>query len=330
MHRVDDRLRGNSIEQLLSKMLSNRQKKIELIKALLLENGDKLSTLHQAVRQNQLEAVKTYLLSRKGFELKGTKDQASLYEANIIGLELEDARGQTALFYAILHQNEEITELLLEHGAKIHHTNKLGITPLHLAAIQSNPKILSLVLKQDANINIIDREGETPLDYAVYIENVTTIRLLLEGAKSLTERCYNGALQKAVEGTQIEVLKELLLHQNGMKINAKNIYTGMSALHCAAAIGNFEAVKLLVEYGADVKAKKRKNKIYPIANKNTLTAKKLARQTNHTEIYDYLKSIEKKPSPQQRESSTNEKTNERETISVFKKNSICIEIIFSS
>ncbi|MCA9070382.1 MAG: ankyrin repeat domain-containing protein, partial [Planctomycetaceae bacterium] len=55
--------------------------------------------------------------------------------------------GMTALHWAVYHEDEKTTELLVKAGADVKAENRYGVTPLTLACTNGNPKIVEWLLE---------------------------------------------------------------------------------------------------------------------------------------------------------------------------------------
>lgn len=133
-----------------------------------------------------------------------------------------DGGGTPLLLHTVLYGNADAVKLLLESGADVNATNEAGATALMRAA--GSFEKIELLVKYGAKINTRSALGNTAL--------LTTARA-------------HGAA-KAVE----------LLLNAGAEVNATNVF-GASALMAAAASGDQDTVRLLLERGADVNAHSR-------------------------------------------------------------------------
>jgi ankyrin repeat protein len=127
--------------------------------------------------------------------------------------------GATGLCWAALRGNTAIAAKLLEAGANPDLTNELGIGPLSLAITNGSREMVKLLLENGAGPNVARENGETPL--------MTAARL-----------------------GQTDVMKMLLVR--GANANAREKKFGQTALMWAA--GQPESVRLLLEFGAGVRA----------------------------------------------------------------------------
>ncbi|KAF8247669.1 ankyrin [Wilcoxina mikolae CBS 423.85] len=143
------------------------------------------------------------------------------------------------LSLAIECNQEHIMELLLSRGAQIEANKRIisGKTPL-LMAVQFgiNSNLVEILLSHGANPNVRctndfnSFRGYTALHIAASsgdARSVEKVRMLLENAANTDDRV--GMTRKS----------------------------GRTAIHCAASVGNPEAIRHLVEYGANIKVKVR-------------------------------------------------------------------------
>ena len=85
----------------------------------------------------------------------------------------------TPLMASVLQEDLEMTKLLVDSGAALEETNRLGDTALMLNARTPRPDILKILIDKGANVNARARLGHTALIYAAYNGHVESIKLLL-------------------------------------------------------------------------------------------------------------------------------------------------------
>ena len=80
--------------------------------------------------------------------------------------------GGTPLHIAVLADQKEVAELLLENGADINARaeDEAGGTPLHWAAAIGRKQFAELLVEAGADVNATDINGYTPLDATLYYE----------------------------------------------------------------------------------------------------------------------------------------------------------------
>lgn len=146
-------------------------------------------------------------------------------------IDLPDMEGWRALHVAADSEAEDVLVWLLENGASVDSETvgfiRPGRTALHFAASKSSDtafRIVQELLKKGANPGLPTRfGGNTPLHYAV-------------------------------QGGSVEIVTKLLLHRSKHKPADPNTpnYSGVTALHKAAAVPGLEAiVEVLLQNGAN-------------------------------------------------------------------------------
>ena len=129
-----------------------------------------------------------------------------------------DGDGTTPLSWAAMRSNPAITARLLAAGADPNLTNELGIGPLGVAIANGSAEVTGLLLGRRADPNVARENGETPLMTAARMGRVDLMTVLLG---------------------------------KGAAVNARDRKFGQTALMWAA--GQPEAVRLLLEHGADIR-----------------------------------------------------------------------------
>ncbi len=83
-------------------------------------------------------------------------------------VEFADGNGITMLSRAVLNHEVDMARLLIERGANVNSTDKLGMTPLLWAASSSfgDTRMIDLLLKSGARADARNKEGLTALDLA--------------------------------------------------------------------------------------------------------------------------------------------------------------------
>lgn len=155
------------------------------------------------------------------------------------------------------------------------------VTPLGLACQRGNIEVINLLLAANAKTDMLcsmpDEEETffrilslTPLGIACAKGNAEVVKVLLASKVDVNAICVGVPGLGLPEG-------------NG----------AWTPLHIAAHFGHLEVTKLLVDNGADVFAVEKDKPLHKA------TPSKLARKSGHTEVADYLESIEAQHPPKE-------------------------------
>jgi len=140
----------------------------------------------------------------------------------------------------------KIIEWLAEQGVDINEPNNEGITALHLIAQKYSLELAEWFIKRVADINAKDKKGETPMDIAIKQGNLELMQLLKD----------NGA---AVKANSFYLRSDAKIYEWLEDNGANNVNIpgrdGLTPLHVAVKEYNFEAVKWLLNKGADCNIK---------------------------------------------------------------------------
>ena len=191
---------------------------------LLLKSGARITnkTLGVAISSENLELIQ--MLLNKGADVNS---------------HCGCSRDCTApLTEAIRLQNPEMTELLLESGAKI--TNET----LTVAVSSANHELIRMLLNEGADVNsycVSSGEYTAPLTEAIRLQNPEMTELLLESGAKIT----NETLTVAVSSANHELIRMLL--NEGADVNSYCVSSGECTTPLAEAIRlqNPETIELL-------------------------------------------------------------------------------------
>jgi ankyrin repeat protein len=75
-------------------------------------------------------------------------------------------QGVTVLMAAILKNNVQVAQMLVDKGADVSAKTEAGLTPLMFAASVGNPAMVKLLLAKGADAAVKDQLGKTASDYA--------------------------------------------------------------------------------------------------------------------------------------------------------------------
>lgn len=167
------------------------------------------------------------------------------------------SEGESWLNIAVRHQNKDLIELLLNHGADINQkTGSFKLSPLHIASAgnrgQTRIDICEMLIAHGAEINSQDKHGATPLHWAATVGCQTTAQLLINhnaNANAL-DFSHRTPLFEAARLHQLEIVNLLL--SCGAEVNITDNQRWTPLLCAFQNSGVNEIIKALVLYGADV------------------------------------------------------------------------------
>ena len=180
------------------------------------------------------------------------------------GLSINSVRqkpcNNTLLMEAIMSDNIEIVQWLINNGADINACNDYGNTPLlfaiavpDLKQVRNTRAIAMKLIRYNANVNVCSKRGKTPLILAAYLGFDDIVEYLItKGANvNACDDAGNTALMiNIIHQPTLSIMQELI--SNGANINVCN-KEGMTVL-CWAIDNYLQTALYLIENGADMSA----------------------------------------------------------------------------
>lgn len=191
---------------------------------------------------------------------------------------------ETPISFAIKEDQEDIVEMLLEHGADPNQTCSYNNKPIFLAIERNNIDITKNLLDKYANPNQVLANGNTVLTFAIKQENINIVNMLLNyGADVHQTASFDlghgkvtiTPLTLATTKGNADIVNSLL---NKHADPNKSDEDGTTPLFIAAKMGYVEIVKILLNNKADPNLRSR----------NNYTPLYIAVQNGHAEIVELL------------------------------------------
>ena len=147
------------------------------------------------------------------------------------------------------------------------------------AAYEGDLDKVKLLLKQGVKCNVIDQEGHTALMFAAFNGHSEIVLTLMDAGAEVDQKDLmdRTALLYGATGPFPETVKILLDHEADPNVVDSDEH--FSPLMHAAAEGNLEVVKVLLNYGADKALK----------DLDGDDASSFAAQAGHMQVVEYLK-----------------------------------------
>jgi ankyrin repeat protein len=150
---------------------------------------------------------------------------------------------------------EDLIRVVLEYGFDPNHRDACGNTPLHHAAMYGYLGSARILINAGADVNCKDKRNNTPLSCALYRGHTSVLTLLLDNGATMDNQLEHGGVNHlvsaAANGDQ-ELVKILLEKSNILDDTGSQILN--TALARAARSSNVEITKQLLAVGANVDA----------------------------------------------------------------------------
>ncbi len=166
-------------------------------------------------------------------------------------------RGMSLLHYAIIFNNVEVFDLLLENYININIVDSHGDTPAHYCVINNRMGFLKTLIRHNCDLSIKNADGHTPLYKACSLGRENMVSLFLESQKfdiMETDLKEETVFMALVRSRNLSLLNRLEV--NDTIVNTPN-YIGETPLHIASKAGDLQVISYLLEHHAFVNAKNK-------------------------------------------------------------------------
>lgn len=160
--------------------------------------------------------------------------------------------------------DRDAVKALLKNAADVNAAQGDGMTALHWAAMNGDAELAQMLIVAGANVKATTRLGAyTPLYLASQHGHASLIQALIKAGGDVKTGTTNGTtpLMAAAASGDVDAVRVLI--ENGADVNAKDGVRQQTPLMYAAASNRAAVITLLVSKGADVKAT---NKVSDLAN----------------------------------------------------------------
>jgi ankyrin repeat protein len=185
------------------------------------------------------------------------------------------------LCIASYNHNNEMIPALIANGADVNGKDSFNRTPLQNSLSKNGNETAIILLRNGADPNLGDKEF-TSMERAISKKDLVLIKELIKYKVNINERLEGGYtfLLHAAEGNNLEMAKILL--EAGADAKARKTFNGYTPLMIAASENYIDMVKLLAESNPET---------IKLEDKDGQTAWGLAKMNNNLKVADLLQKI---------------------------------------
>mmetsp|Transcript_12819 Transcript_12819/g.32472 ORF Transcript_12819/g.32472 Transcript_12819/m.32472 type:complete len:526 (+) Transcript_12819:303-1880(+) len=249
----------------VGKILQNLLGKVEAIAAKAgtapLVSLPKSLEVHRAGSIFDMEDAAAFAAKKASSAVKyEAADAAQTQVAELVKCHIDKQKDDhtTRFLFAASRGDVRTITLMCDQGFDANSADYDQRTALMVAAMKGNTEAVRKILEYNADIDLVDVHGSSALYEAVRNGHEPTIDALLAHGASLCmpDALAASTLCQAVFDGDIVTLRRLLRAR--IQVDACD-YDRRTAAHIAAAEGNVVALRVLVEFGADLAVKDRWN-----------------------------------------------------------------------
>jgi ankyrin repeat protein len=255
-------------EKLGSMPQMNLPKRLDVLQAGSIFDGGNDASTHSADVRRTVAEVQTEAA------LTSIKDLITMH------MNKQKDNNTTRFLFAASRNDIQTIGLMCERGFDSNSADYDSRTALMVASMKGNVEAVMKLLEYQASPNLVDMHGSSALYEAAKNGHESTMKVLLKHGADLCmdESQAASTLCQAVFDGDILTLRRLLKAR--ILVDAGD-YDRRTAVHIAAAEGNVAALKVLVEFGADLTVRDRWN--------NTIDDE--AERANAGHVIEYLKTL---------------------------------------
>src|SRR6185436_3379861 len=173
----------------------------------------------------------------------------------VVALSIGIRAAESPVADAAARGDREAVKSLLKSAADVNAAQGDGMTALHWAAMNGDADLAQMLIVAGANIKATTRLGTyTPLYLASQQGHAKVIEALIKAGADLKAGTPNGTTPLMVAAASGEVDAVRVLVDNGADVNAKDGVREQTPLMYAAASNRPAVIELLASKGADLKA----------------------------------------------------------------------------
>ena len=164
--------------------------------------------VHEAVKSNNIEYVKSYLRKRNDTDIPLT----------------DDDKNNRLIHLAVQYNKIDLVQLLIQLDADLDIQNYQGDTPLHIAISNNSFRIVEALLKAGAQLNIDNNKGESSTFKAIESNDINMLVYIYNKGGNLYTVNHKGdnLIHHAIKNSENKYLMVSYLADKGVKLNKNN------------------------------------------------------------------------------------------------------------